>query len=83
MQGRSFVPVVTSREGAKSWHNEAYIRFAASAIGRALRTERWTYATLIRIETVWRLRAARTTRSTPTESGNDVNRLSDVGAPQL
>jgi arylsulfatase A-like enzyme len=46
MQGRSFMPVVRSQEGRKAWRQEAFIQFAASAIGRALRTERWTYAAI-------------------------------------
>jgi hypothetical protein len=46
MQGRSFMPVLRSPEGRSSWRQEAFIQFAASAIGRALRTDRWTYCAI-------------------------------------
>ena len=46
MQGRSFMPVLRSPEGRSSWRQEAFIQFAASAIGRALRTDKWTYCAI-------------------------------------
>ncbi|HEX5410539.1 MAG TPA: sulfatase-like hydrolase/transferase [Terriglobia bacterium] len=46
MQGRSFMPVLRSAEGRKSWRQEAFIQFANSAIGRALRTDKWTYCAI-------------------------------------
>jgi arylsulfatase A-like enzyme len=46
MQGRSFMPVLRSPEGRASWKQEAFIQFAASAIGRALRTDKWTYCAI-------------------------------------
>jgi arylsulfatase A-like enzyme len=46
MQGRSFMPVLRSPEGRKSWRQEAFVQFAASAIGRALRTHKWTYCAI-------------------------------------
>lgn len=43
MQGRSFFPLVGSREAQNSWRNEAFIQFSGSAIGRAIRTPDWLY----------------------------------------
>ena len=55
MQGRSFMPVLRSEEGRRAWRGEAFIQFAASAIGRALRTDRWTYAVVDPNRAAWRL----------------------------
>lgn len=46
MQGRSFFPLVSSREAQKAWRNEAFIQFSGSAIGRAIRTPEWTYCAI-------------------------------------
>lgn len=46
MQGRSFMPILRSQEGKQSWLQEAFIQFANSAIGRALRTQEWTYCAI-------------------------------------
>jgi|GEM_PF-148283 len=46
VQGRSFMPVLRSPEGRSSWRQEAFIQFAESAIGRALRTNKWTYCAI-------------------------------------
>lgn len=46
MQGRSIMPILRSPEGRKSWRQEAFVQFAASAIGRALRTDKWTYCAI-------------------------------------
>lgn len=46
MQGKSFMPLLRSPEGRKSWRQEAFIQFANSAIGRALRTDKWTYCAI-------------------------------------
>jgi arylsulfatase A-like enzyme len=46
MQGRSFMPLLRSPGGRKAWRQEAFVQFAASAIGRALRTDKWTYCAI-------------------------------------
>jgi arylsulfatase A-like enzyme len=46
MQGRSFMPILRSPEGRKAWRQEAFIQVAKSAIGRALRTDEWTYCAI-------------------------------------
>lgn len=46
MQGRSFMPILRSPEGRESWRQEAFIQVANSAIGRALRTDKWTYCAI-------------------------------------
>lgn len=43
IQGRSFFPLMRSREAQAVWRNEALIQFSGSAIGRALRTHEWLY----------------------------------------
>ncbi len=42
MQGRSAMPVLEGK--ADEWRNEVFIHMAEFMVGRALRTERWTYA---------------------------------------
>ncbi|HEX6971956.1 MAG TPA: sulfatase/phosphatase domain-containing protein, partial [Limnochordia bacterium] len=42
MQGQSLMPLV--RRKSEGWRNEAFIQISESCVGRALRTERWTYA---------------------------------------
>lgn len=46
MQGRSFLPLISSREAQRAWRNEAFIQFSGSAIGRAIRTPEWTYCAI-------------------------------------
>jgi arylsulfatase A-like enzyme len=46
MQGKSFMPVLRSPAGRKAWQQEAFIQFTDSAIGRALRTDEWTYCVI-------------------------------------
>jgi arylsulfatase A-like enzyme len=41
MQGRSALPLVEGN--ADGWRNEVFIQTAEFMVGRALRTERWTY----------------------------------------
>lgn len=41
MQGRSAMPLL--RGEADSWQNEIFIQMSEFVVGRALRTERWTY----------------------------------------
>ncbi len=42
MQGRSAMPVLEGK--TDQWPNEVFIQMAEFEVGRALRTERWTYA---------------------------------------
>lgn len=42
MQGKSAMPLVEGK--TQGWHNEIFIQMAEWVTGRALRTERWTYA---------------------------------------
>lgn len=42
MQGRSLMPLV--RREKTDWPAEAYVQISESGIGRAIRTDRWTYA---------------------------------------
>ena len=46
MQGRSFFPLMNSREAQAAWRNEAFIQFSGSAIGRAIRTPEWMYCAI-------------------------------------
>lgn len=45
MAGRSFLPLIQQGQGRarKAWRNEAFIQISAAMVGRALRTEEWTY----------------------------------------
>ncbi len=42
MQGKSAMPLVEGR--AEGWRNEVFIQMSEFVVGRALRTEQWTYA---------------------------------------
>jgi arylsulfatase A-like enzyme len=42
MQGRSAMPLLSGQ--TSGWRNEVFINLAEWVVGRALRTERWTYA---------------------------------------
>ena len=43
MKGHSFMPVITRAKGRESWRNEAFVQISASMVGRAIRTDQWTY----------------------------------------
>ncbi len=42
MQGRNTMPLIRGQQVA--WNNETFIQISESLVGRALRTERWTYS---------------------------------------
>lgn len=48
MQGSSTLPLITGETA--DWKDEAFIQISASEIGRALRTERWTYSVAANVE---------------------------------
>lgn len=43
MMGRSLLPLVNDPAARKAWRQEAFIQISQSMVGRALRTDQWTY----------------------------------------
>lgn len=43
MKGRSLMPLVRSPQGRKQWKSEQLIQISQSMVGRAIRTDEWTY----------------------------------------
>jgi arylsulfatase A-like enzyme len=43
MKGRSFMSLINQPKGRANWRNEAFVQISASMVGRALRTDQWTY----------------------------------------
>ena len=46
VQGRSMLPLLHSPEAREQWPEEVFIQISESCVGRALRTDRWTYCVL-------------------------------------
>lgn len=44
MQGKSLKPLTVSSEARRKWDSTAYIQVSASMVGRAIRTNRWTFS---------------------------------------
>jgi arylsulfatase A-like enzyme len=43
MQGRSLLPLVRREAACDTWPEEVFVQISESMVGRALRSERWTY----------------------------------------
>ncbi len=46
VQGRSMLPLLHSPEAREQWQKEVFIQISESCVGRALRTDRWTYCVI-------------------------------------